>query len=312
MADEQQQPGDREGRGADRADGPDQTREFSPFADEEPDRHSGTEPAPGAPPPPDQTVPLPRTDRTAADLPPVDRTAPLPHADRPAPTPDMTAPLPPATDATMPLPGRPAAPRQPGADATAPLPRGTGAWAGRAGVRPPDPTVVRGPVPRWEPVDEPEGRSWLMPVVLGIVALLLLGLLSVGIWLITQSRGGTDPAATTPPPAPAATSASPTPTSAAPTTGEPSPTAPRSVTVPSLVGLSSAQARGALDNLGLTYRLTYRASDVPEGTVIGTDPPAGQEVPEGAQVTLVIATAPATSAAPSGSATPGGGGAPTG
>jgi pyruvate/2-oxoglutarate dehydrogenase complex dihydrolipoamide acyltransferase (E2) component len=143
-----------------------------------------------------------------------------------------------------------------------------------------------------------------MPIMLGIVALLLLGLLGVGVWLISQSRDGTAPAATTPPAAPTTTSAAPTPTTAAPTTGEPTPTAPRSVTVPSLIGLSSAQARGALDELGLTYRLMYRASDVPDGTVIETDPPAGQEVPEGAQVTLVIATPPATSAAPGGSGTP--------
>jgi beta-lactam-binding protein with PASTA domain len=71
------------------------------------------------------------------------------------------------------------------------------------------------------------------------------------------------------------------------------------VPIPALIGLSSADARQALDRVGLAYRLIFRPSDsAPAGTVIDSDPPEGREVPPDTEVTLVIAS----TATPSGSA----------
>jgi hypothetical protein len=165
-------------------------------------------------------------------------------------------------------------------------------------VPPPDATAVRGATPAdWGP-DESGGTGgrWWLPIVWGIVALLLLGLLSVGIWLIARAEDS-EPATPSASPTPAATSAQPT--SAAPSTTGPPPTSQAApVPVPPLVGLTTVQARAELDALGLTYRLRFSTSDQPAGTVIQTDPAAGTEVPAGTQITLVIATPPRTTAAP--------------
>ncbi|WP_018785583.1 PASTA domain-containing protein [Micromonospora sp. CNB394] len=233
----------------------------------------------------------------------------------PEPDADATRAMPRnAGDATRPLPGGPAGqggqsgqggPRRP-LDATAPQ-EPVGAWSGRAGVPPPRPAGYPEPGSEWYG-DEQAGRRWWMPILLGVLALLLLGLIGVGVWLALRAADrNSDPG----PPVPsisAQTSAAPTtaaPTSAAPTSAAPSgsppstppaTTAPVEVPMPPLVGLPEAAARAALDRLDLDYRVQRRASDRPAGTVISTDPEAGYPVGEDDRVTIVVAVpAPPTS-----------------
>ncbi|WBC11038.1 PASTA domain-containing protein [Micromonospora sp. WMMA1947] len=218
-----------------------------------------------------------------------------------------------AGDATRPLPGGPAEPGGP-LDATTPQ-APVGAWSGRAGVPPPRPAGYPEPGSDWYG-DEQAGRRWWMPILLGVLALLLLGLIGVGVWLALRAADrDSDPG----PPVPsisAQTSAAPT--TAAPTTPSSSPpstpppsTEPVEVPMPPLVGLPEAAARAALDRLDLEYRVQRRASDRPAGTVISTDPEAGYPVGEDDRVTIVVAVpAPPTSgpttagSAPATTATP--------
>jgi hypothetical protein len=183
---------------------------------------------------------------------------------------------------------------------------GDSVWSGRAEVRPPRPgsgdDFTR---TDWAavPADEPRGKWW-MPIVVGIVALLLLGLLTWGIYLIAQSAGTTeDPTPTVTPSAVAPATTQPTtePPSTAATTTEPTsspPTSPSDVTIPALRGLSSDEARAALHRKGLSYRLRFVTSDSPPGTVIDSDPAEGQQVPADTVITLIIAAEPTTSATP--------------
>ena len=257
-------------RGPEGAPGPDETRQFSPFDDPEQTRAAGSHPDGG-----------PRTGDDATQF----------YAD---PTQQMPRPPAPGADATsvMPPVGDPA-----GQDAV---------WSARAEVPPPrrEEYVVASEWDAVPPPAEPRGRWW-MPILLGILALLLLGALGWGIYLIAQNTDD-DPATPAPAPsapAPTVTTTEPAttpPTSTAPptttaTTTEP--TGPTEVTVPALVGLSQQEAQQALDRRGLSYRLIFRAGDAQAGTVIDSDPAEGQEVPPDTQVTLVIAaerTAPTT------------------
>ncbi len=268
------------------APGPDETREFAPFDDEP--RGAGNHPVGGL-----------RSDDDAV----LDRTQQMPPVAGPGADPTVVA----RRDATAAMP--PAA--GPG-DATAAMPPardGIGqdaAWSGRAEVRPPRREEYTA-VPEWDtavPPTEPRGRWW-MPILLGILALLLLGALIWGIYLIAQNSGdGTDTPAPTPT-APAPTTVATTePTTTPPTTTPATtptttePTGPTEVTVPALVGLSQREAQQALDRRGLSYRLLFRPSDAQPGTVIDSDPAEGQEVPPDTQVTLVIAAEAATTTPP--------------
>jgi len=172
------------------------------------------------------------------------------------------------------------------------------AWAGRAEVRPRRPGDY-GTTSDWDPVappDEPRGKWW-MPILVGILALILLGLLGWGIYLIAQNS---DEGGETPAPAPSVTAPATTEPATTPPTTEPTTTPPTTqptnteVTVPALVGLSQQEAQQALERRGLNYRLIFRSSDAAPGTVIDSDPAEGQEVPPDTQVTLVIAAPPTT------------------
>ncbi len=187
-------------------------------------------------------------------------------------------------------------------------------WAGRAGVQQPRPGADATRTD-WAavPADEPRGRWWT-PIVVGIVALLLLGVLSWGIYLILQSTGHDEespaPLVTTSP-APAQTTEPTTePPTTAPTTTEPTssaPAPPEDVAIPALRGLSLDEARAALDRTGLNYRLRYVAStEAPPGTVIDSDPGEGQQVPGDTVVNLIVAAEPtaATPTPPTTSTTP--------
>lgn len=215
-----------------------------------------------------------------------------------APRPDATAPLPPPD-----LPGgRPAEPA---------------AWSGRAAV-PPAGGGVRESVPtEWIAADEPPGRRWWLPILVGILALVLLAVLAYGLWLIAQSRDREEPV--TPSPSPSGLATAPTvatPTSAAPSTAQPTPTpsatSAASVVVPPVIGLPESAATALLDQVGLEHHRRFRESDQPSGTVIDADPRPGTPVAPGTRVTIVVAKAPdkpPTTApptpAPTGTAAPG-------
>ncbi|MFG2056401.1 PASTA domain-containing protein [Micromonospora sp. NPDC048930] len=202
--------------------------------------------------------------------------------------------------------------REPGG-ATAPLPPTPPAWSGRAGV-PTRPAAYQEPGAEWY-AEEQAGRRWWMPILLGILALLLIALIGLGVWLALRA------AERNPGPAPSFTAVPTTAprTSAAPTTTAPStspPTTPASptsagVAMPPLVGLPQSAARAILDRLGVDYRVETRESDRPAGTVLETDPAAGEPIGDGDQVTLVVAepVAPTTgagtaTAGPTATATP--------
>lgn len=204
-----------------------------------------------------------------------DETSPYPAVGGPGVPPDSTAPLPPGP---------------PGARPDEPA-----AWSGRAAVPTPRRTEVpeTGPVGWAVPEEPPGGRAWWLPIVAGIVALLLLTVLGYGLWLISQSRDGEAPVA----PGPSASPIIPTtaaPTSAPPTTEAPSPTASTAGTLamPPVIDLRQEEATALLDQLDLRYRLRFRQSDQPPGTVIASDPEPGAPVSPGTRVTLIIAEAP--------------------
>jgi hypothetical protein len=136
------------------------------------------------------------------------------------------------------------------------------------------------------------GRWW-MPILIGIIGLLLLGVLGYGVWLITSANDDDEP------PAPAPTTTAPArpttrpPTTAPPRTAPPTTQAPAQVEVPGLAGESVQSARAQLDQLGLPYRLQYeQTADQESGTVIRTDPPEGTLVKPGTKITIVVAEAP--------------------
>jgi hypothetical protein len=247
--------------------------------------------------------PVDRADDPTAALPPrpTDATAAMPPTGG-----DATAAMPPTGgDQTAALPptagGVPVSPAAPAPD------RGP-AWSGRAGVPPPR-SAVAGTPPEWGGGEyyEQSDRRWWMPILVGVVALILIGVLIFGGWLILQSTGDGD-APPAPSPSPTA-SPTPRPTSAAPTTASPTPqeTTPASVSMPPLVGLPRQAATDLLDGLGIDYQIRLRPSNRPAGTVIETDPAAGEPVEEGEPVTLVVAepaspepdpTGPSASAGP--------------
>ncbi|MFI5834452.1 PASTA domain-containing protein [Micromonospora sp. NPDC051300] len=206
----------------------------------------------------------------------------------------------PAADATRPLPGGASRPL----DATSRQePVGGAAWSGRAGVPPPRPAGYPEPGAEWYG-DEQSGRRWWMPILLGIVALVLIGLIAAGVWLALRAADRDSGSGTSPSAAPATsaqTSATPTSESpsSSPSSAPPTTSAAVEVPMPPLVGLPEAAARAALDRLDIDYRVQRRPSDRPAGTVIATDPEAGYSVGEGERVTLVVAAPPAsTTAAP--------------
>ncbi|TDC35616.1 PASTA domain-containing protein [Micromonospora sp. 15K316] len=241
----------------------------------------------------DETRPLPRSGGE-----PDDQTQRLP-----GPTERAGAGSPEPPDATAPL-GRPA-------DRSVPSrPERVPPWSGRAEVRPPRPSDYPEPAGEWYAEDQ-GGRRWWLPILWGILALLLVALLGVALWLLSNAadeRPGPEPT-----PSPSLTTVAPTsasPTSAEPTTESPSsvpptPTEAVEVPVPPLTGLTRPAAEALLDRLGLSYRVEFRPSELPPGRVIGTDPAAGVLVAEDEEIALLISRTDPTSAAPTGPPTSG-------
>ncbi|GAA3238265.1 PASTA domain-containing protein [Dactylosporangium siamense] len=183
-------------------------------------------------------------------------------------------------------------------------------WTARANVPQPGDPSLRQPTPEeWVEEDPYQGRSWFTPVIVGVVALVLVGALSVGLYLIYQATADGDNAppnqlptaggntsAVVPSPTP-----TPPPTSAAPSSAAPSETTaapPTAVAIPPLRGNTLAQATVKLQQLGLEVKVVRRADgSVEPGEVLESDPGPGEMVATGETVTLYVATAP--TAAPS-------------
>jgi uncharacterized membrane protein len=156
-----------------------------------------------------------------------------------------------------------------------------------------------------------------MPIVVGIIVLLLLGVLTWAIYVIVQNSGEQPSTVTTTPPTVATTvtttgvpSAEPSTAPSSPPSTEPStiptttaqePTA--AVTVPALRGSPLAEARAALNRTGLPYRVLYVSSTAAPGTVIDSDPAEGQEVPPDTRVTIVVARPGDVTTTPTGTGT---------
>jgi hypothetical protein len=158
------------------------------------------------------------------------------------------------------------------------------AWSGRAGVpMPPGGLRESAPYQQGEP---PPPRTWWTPLLLGLVALGLVGLVVLAAILISQSqRPGSKPTPTTTP-APQPTTASVT-TPASPT-GPASPTFQLAQVPVDLIGKSQDDATAALDAVGLAYSLEFQVSDKPKGTVISSSPAPGKLAPVNSVVKLVI------------------------
>jgi len=308
MADQPEDPRARRGSGSDDPDQPlDRTAPFDPIRDDDED---GDDPGDAErtqrvspPDEPEATRRLPEDpDRTARIEPQADdRTTQVPSAGGRVPDDDRTTQISRPGD-RAPDDDRTTRIQQNGPrNATPPADR---AWAGRAGIPqpggpggPPD----DGPPDRWQP-GPPDGRRWWMPILIGIIALILLGVLAFGLWLILRGDGGPTPEPS--PTTPAATT--PAPTSAAPTTSSPSPTAttPAAVAVPILEGLTVAEAGQRLAEVGLNSRLNFVDSDRPADTVLDSDPGPGTQVQPGSTVTLDVSSGPpATPATPTPTAT---------
>ncbi|MEU6023523.1 PASTA domain-containing protein [Micromonospora sp. NPDC047134] len=235
---------------------------------------------------------------------PDDRTRPLPSS---AADPDHTRPLPPAaadsdsaadSDQTAILGGTSG---PPAADPTVPVPpvRRAEPWSGRAEVPPAGSGQERDLAAGEWYGDDPAGRRWWLPIVWGIALLLLLALLGTGLWLARQAvdEGDSGPPSPQPTTSAAPTSDSPSPTrspSATPTTSA----APTTLPLPPLVGLTEEAARALLDRLDLEPQVEYRPSNQPAGTVIATDPGAGDPVESGDVVRLVVADPSPSTPAP--------------
>jgi PASTA domain len=279
------------------------------------------EPREGRTAAPDETAPMPASGEDTAAMPASgEGTAAMPAPDNTTPmaAPDSTVPMAAPDEA-----GPDTATAMPGPDHTAPMPAvddrtahqapigdttdqsAAEIWSARAEVPPPgagypagDTVYAPRPATEWEQVEPDDGGKWWLPIVLGLIGLLLLGVLIYGLWLIFAADQGPES------PGPAVTTSAaprPTPTTQAPRTTPPAPTETVAVdvVVPPVAGRSLADARSALDAVGLSYRLEYRTTDSqPPGTVIGTNPPGGTRVPGGTEVTITVASAPRTAEPP--------------
>ncbi|MEV4496122.1 PASTA domain-containing protein [Micromonospora arborensis] len=210
-------------------------------------------------------------------------------------------------DETMPIDRSAATQPGPPVDRTVRIPEeppASPSWSGRAEVRPPRSAEPAG---EWY-VEEQGGRRWWLPILWGVLALLLVALLGGALWLVLSTRDDArdEPGSTPSLPPTSATSAAPTsasPSSAGPTSESPSTPAatsePAGVPVPPLAGLPQATAEGLLDRLGIAFRVVYRPSELPPGTVVGTEPGTGTPVSTDDEVVLIISQArPSTGVSP--------------
>jgi hypothetical protein len=196
-----------------------------------------------------------------------------------------------------------------GTDATRMMPpaESTPAWSGRAGVPAPEPMprLRDSTAPGYQTgTPPPSGRTWWTPLLLGLLALGLVGIVALAAWFMTRDTGGSDkPSSPTPVPP---TSAPPSPSAAPSPSISPTVSPEQLVQVPvGLIGLDQDAAAAQLQALGLFWNFSYQPSSQPQNTVIGTKPGQGELIPAGSTVTLVVAIpqsqSPAASASPSAS-----------
>jgi PASTA domain len=165
-------------------------------------------------------------------------------------------------------------------------------WSARAQV--PTPGVEEeSDEPEWAPAPDRPRRDVFGPALIAIVALILLGVLGIGVYLLL--RGNSDGSTDEVPPNPVGT-ATPTHTSAAPKTTKPGPTATTAaamVAVPRVRGKTYAAAADQLTRAGLVpVRSDETSDELPAGQVIGTDPPENNQVPPGTTITVDVSTGP--------------------
>ena len=69
----------------------------------------------------------------------------------------------------------------------------------------------------------------------------------------------------------------------------------RSAVVPDVAGMQQQQARLAIENAGFQFgQITEQTSDQPRGAVVGSNPPAGQQIPLPAVVRIAVSVGPAS------------------
>jgi len=234
----------------------------------------------------DQTEPVPPQDDTQAESPP--EKAGSTAETQPFAAPDETQAMAPAdqTQPYAPLGEQDETRLLPEDLGREPEPEPDRVWSGRAGVAPrPGPSLRdSAPYGREAPrVEEP--RPWWTPLLLGLLALGLLGVLILVAYLMGRDNS---PAPVDSPTASAVEATTPGEATTPPT----APVSPTSqlVQIPRLVGLPLDDAVAQLDLLGLAYRFEYRQADEPQGTVIAASPPEGTVVPIQATVSLTIST----------------------
>ncbi|WP_449386041.1 Stk1 family PASTA domain-containing Ser/Thr kinase [Cellulomonas soli] len=111
--------------------------------------------------------------------------------------------------------------------------------------------------------DEPAKRPWLLWTLIGVAVLAVAGIIAI---LMNMDDG---------------------------------PTTPETVAVPDVVNMVEADAVSALTTAGFETKRTEAAStDVPEGSVISTDPAAGQQAATGSTVSYVVSAGPDTVTVP--------------
>ena len=112
--------------------------------------------------------------------------------------------------------------------------------------------------------DEDRRRPWLMWVLIGIAVLAVAGIIA----LVLANANKND--------------------------------APTTVAVPTLVGLTEAEAKQALTDADLLYQRVEAADDdVPQGSVVSSDPATGTQVAKESTVKVTISTGPSTVTVPS-------------
>jgi len=175
-----------------------------------------------------------------------------------------------------------------------PVPTEPPRWSARAQVRPPD-AEAEPAEGYWAQEEDEAPRGVLGPALIAVVALVLLGILAVGVWLLL--RGGSSPV--TPPPSGEETTTAPATTPPTRTTAAPTVTAPAPIAVPKLQGQDYAAAAAALTNLGLVPKRSDEPNTtVPVGKVIDTDPPAGNLLPPGTTVVVSVSSGAPTTRPP--------------
>jgi len=165
-------------------------------------------------------------------------------------------------------------------------------WSARAQVRPPDIDHGAGVQADWDEAAERLPRGLFVPVLVTATVVLLLALIGLGVWLVLHNRS------TTPgvPPSNVVTSSPGTPTTKPPATRTTAPptTVPALVPIPDLRGKDYGTAAAELTALGFVpSRSDESDPELPAGQVIGTDPPAGNQLLPGTKITVRVSTGPA-------------------